>query len=418
MEGESPNADVRMRGFHERTTVEAAIQWIDDNSPVCDCEPVELEAAGGRVLAEKIVSGVDVPGFDRSMMDGFALHAEDTLGSTAYNPLQLEVIGESLPGNPFRPPDDSTVQQGQAIRIMTGAPMPAGADAVLPVEKTELRGTQHVVALDAVSPGKNVGRRGEDIQAGMDLLPAGRRLRPQDIGLISSIGCGQVEVIRRPKVRIVVTGDELLPPGSMPHGCQIADSNSPMLANLIHRDGGIAINPGIVPDQPDEVLKALRSEVDIVLVSGGSSVGQEDHAPVLLHEHGDLAVHGIAMRPSSPAGMGKLQRRLVFLLPGNPVSCLCAYDFFAGRAIRALAGMSRDWPYRKMSGQLSRKVVSTIGRVDYARVRLTDAGIEPIAISGASILSSTTASDGFLIIDGDREGFAAGTSVEVFLYDY
>jgi molybdopterin molybdotransferase len=174
--------------------------------------------------------------------------------------------------------------------------------------------------------------------------------------------------------------------------------------------------PGIVPDDPDSLRAALREPADVVLVSGGSSVGQEDHMPRLLAELGELAIHGIAMRPSSPTGMGRIGKRLVFLLPGNPVSCLCAYDFFAGRAIRALGGRSRDWPHPRVRVRLARKLVSTVGRVDYARVQLRGDEAEPLAISGASLLSSTTRADGFVIIPADSEGYPAGAEVEVLRY--
>ena len=146
-------------------------------------------------------------------------------------------------------------------------------------------------------------------------------------------------------------------------------------------------------------------------------MGQEDHAPALLKEHGQLPIHGIAMRPSSPTGMGVMDRRPVFLLPGNPVSCLCAYDFFAGRAIRALGGRSTDWPYRRTTAPLERKIVSTVGRLDYMRVRLVGGRVDPLAISGASVLSSTTRADGFVLVPPDSEGYPPGAEVEVFLYD-
>jgi molybdopterin molybdotransferase len=171
-----------------------------------------------------------------------------------------------------------------------------------------------------------------------------------------------------------------------------------------------------VPDDPNAILAAMRSDADVILVSGGSSVGQEDHAPALLAEHGDLAIHGIAMRPSSPAGMGRLGGRLVFLLPGNPVSCLSAYDFFAGLAIRRMAGMPDIWPYVQTQLRLRRKLVSTVGRVDYARVRNVDGLADPIAISGASILSSTSRADGFVVVPEDSEGYPAGAEVSVWLY--
>jgi molybdopterin molybdotransferase len=237
------------------------------------------------------------------------------------------------------------------------------------------------------------------------------------VGVLASIGVGEVPVVRRPRVRIVVTGDELLPAGSRPEGCRIVDSNGPMLLHLVGRDGGVPDHPGIVPDRPEAVLAAMRSEADVVLVSGGSSVGPEDHAPSLVREQGRLAIHGIAMRPSSPTGMGVLDGRLVFLLPGNPVSCLCAYDFFAGRAIRALGGRSTEWPYRRITAPLARKIVSLVGRLDYVRVRLVEGRVDPLAIGGSSVLSSTTRADGFVLVPPDSEGSPPGAEVEVFLYD-
>jgi len=446
-----PNADVRMRGFARRTTVADALAWIDGQVACLSEELVPLAEAAGRVLAGEVTSGVDVPSFARSMMDGFALRAADTLGASPYNRLSLEVIGESMPGRPFQ----GTVASGQAVRIMTGAPLPDGADAVLPVELVEID-RRWIHTQGEVSPGKHVGQIGEDVAAGTRLLSKGRVLRPQDVGVLASIGMGEVPVVRRPGVRIVVTGNELLPAGQLtkkPQGCRIVDSNGPMLAALVRRDGGVPVHPGIVPDsplgaglptppevvarsgdrpqpagdrpqlgaivpdEPQAVLEAMRSDAEVVLVSGGSSVGQEDHAPRLLAEHGRLPIHGIAMRPSSPAGMGVMDGRLVFLLPGNPVSCLCAYDFFAGRAIRALGGRSADWPYRRVTAPLARKIVSAVGRLDYTRVRLVENRVEPLAIGGASVLTSTTRADGFVLVPPDSEGYPPGTDVEVFLYD-
>jgi len=241
-------------------------------------------------------------------------------------------------------------------------------------------------------------------------------LRPQDIGMLSSLGFSQAPVLRRPRVHILITGNELLPMGTTPEGYRITDANGPMLAALVARDGGEPLLSPIMRDDRVAILAAMRMEADVLLVSGGSSVGQEDHVPTLLAEHGELAIHGIAMRPSSPTGMGRLAGRLVFLLPGNPVSCLCAYDFFAGRAIRALDRRDRDWPYRRVNVPLARKLASVVGRVDYARVRIDGSTAEPLAIGGASVLSSVTRADGFIIVPADREGYPAGAQVEVLLY--
>ncbi len=404
--------DVRMRGFSHRTSVADALAWLDDHSPSLPAEVVPLSEAAGRVLAGDVPSPCHVPGFDRAMMDGFALRAADTLDASPYNPIELAILGQSLPGQPF----EGQVGSQQAVRIMTGAPVPAGADAVLPVEMTEIFGDR-IAAHAAVSPAKHVGRLGEDIQAGAAVLSAPRVLRPQDVGVLASIGAARVRVVRRPRARIVVTGNELVPVGSAPQPHKIYDSNGPMLEALVRRDGGVVVNPGIVPDQPESILQALRDDADLVLVSGGSSVGQEDHAPALVAEHGELPVHGIAMRPSSPTGLGRIDQRPVFLLPGNPVSCLCAYDFFAGRSIRAAGGRTTNWPYQRTNAPLAHKIVSTIGRLDYMRVRLVEGRAQPLAVSGASILSSTTRADGFVIVPPDSEGYPPGTEVEVFLYD-
>jgi molybdopterin molybdotransferase len=191
-----------------------------------------------------------------------------------------------------------------------------------------------------------------------------------------------------------------------------------MLEALVRRDGGIPLGVTLLADRRDAIREAmLQSPGEVLLVSGGSSVGKEDHAPSLLAELGELPIHGLALRPASPTGIGFLGRRVVFLLPGNPVSCLCAYDLFAGRAIRRFGGRKPDMPYRVMKLPLAAKIVSAIGRVDYVRVRIVQGQVEPFAISGASLLSTTTAADGFVLVPRDREGYAPGEQVEVSLYD-
>jgi molybdopterin molybdotransferase len=406
--------DVRMHGFTRRHTVAAALAWLDGQLHLLEPEDVPLRVAAGRVLAAAVVSGVDVPGFDRATMDGYAVVADSVEGATPYSRAALTVVGDALPGAPFT----GTLAGGEAVRIMTGAPVPAGADAVLPAESVETasEAPDRAAAIAAVSPGRNIGRRGEDIASGSTVLEPGRVLRPQDVGLMSSIALAMATVVRRPRVRLVITGNEILPTGSKPRGFFITDANGPMLASLAERDGAVVEFPGLVRDDPDAILSALHAEADVVIVSGGSSVGIEDLAPALVAAHGELAVHGIAMRPSSPTGLGRIGRRLVFLLPGNPVSALCAYDFFAGRAIRALGGRTKTWPYRAVRATLARKISSPIGRLDYARVRVEHGRAEPLSISGASVLSSTTRADGFVIVDEDSEGFPAGADVDVWLY--
>ena len=411
------HTDVRMRGFASRTDVTEAYRLVRELAKPLEAEAVGLADASGRVVASELTASIPVPGFPRSAMDGYAVRGEETFGASDYTPLTFRLIGDAMPGRPFA----GVLKSGEAVRIMTGAPLPQGADAVVMAEvarEGEGPGGREVAVTDAVPPGRHVGQIGEDIAAGQRLVSAGRVLRPQDVGALASVGLATVPVIRRPTVRLVITGDELLPPGSVPTGTHIVDSNSLMLEALVRRDGGIPLRAPIVPDRRATVEAALLDSAgDLVLVSGGSSVGAEDHAPVIVADHGELLVHGVAMRPSSPTGMGRLGGRLVFLLPGNPVSCLCAYDFFAGPAIRLLGGRSPDWPHRQVRARLVRKIASAVGRVDYVRVRLTDAGVEPLAISGASILSSTIRADGFVIVGRDSEGHASGEDVLVYLYD-
>ena len=405
--------DVRMRGFAARHTVAQAWEWIDGHATLLEAETGSLPNLCGRVLAEDVFATLNVPAFDRSAMDGYAVRASETDGAGDYSPLPFQVIGQSLPGKPFA----GTLRSGTAVRIMTGAPLPDGADAVVPAEYAT-ESSKQVEITAAVSPGKHMGRVGEDIAQGQQVFSKGRRLRPQDVGLLASLGIAELQVVRQPLVRIVVTGNELVPPGQTRGPHQIYEANSSMLSGLIARDGGILETLLHCPDQKDAIREALtRPGADVVLVSGGSSVGAEDHAPMILAEVGTLDLHGIAMRPSSPAGMGRIGKTLVFLLPGNPVSCLCAYDFFAGRAIRLQGGRNPDWPHRTVRLPLSKKLVSAVGRLDYCRVMVEQDQVEPLALSGASILSSTTRANGFVIIPEDLEGYAPGEMVTVYLYD-
>ncbi len=411
-----PNADVRMRGFAERVSVEQALGWLNaelEQQGLRGSELVSPNIAAGRVLAEDVVSSVNVPNFQRAMMDGYALRSADIAQASADFPTKLKVLGDCFPGKAFA----GEIKQGHTVRIMTGAPLPPGVDAVLPVEQTQSV-DDAVLALGNIAAGKNLGTIGEDIRSGDGVLRTGRVLRPQDVGVLSSIGHAQVSVVPKPKVRIVVTGDELLPAGAQPQGDQIVDANGPMLKALVERDGGTAEHPGIVPDNRDAILQALREDqVDITITSGGSSVGQEDHVPTLLAEHGVLAVHGVAMRPAGPIGMGTLEGRIVILLPGNPVACLWGYDLFVARVIRHLGGRPQGWPYRKTTATLRQSLKSPLGRLDYIRVKLVEEQVEPVKSSGASVLSSTTRADGFVVVPAEVDGRQAGEEITVWLYD-
>lgn len=406
-------SDVRMRGFAQRAEVASALAWVDAQARSLPAESVAVDDAAGRVLVADLVAPIAVPEFDRAAMDGFALRGAETTGAGDYNPLEFAVVGQAWPGRPL----EGEVARGAAVRIMTGAPVPRGLDAVVPAEYAQEEGGRLSIT-QAVAPGQHVGHVGEDIAVGSVALPAGRLLRPQDAGLAASLGVAQLQVVRRPRVRLLATGNEIRPPGQAKGPHEIYDANSVTLRALVARDGGSIVAHARLGDDPERIAQALAAPgADVVLVSGGSSVGAEDHAPRLLGTLGELAIHGVAMRPSSPAGMGRIGEMLVFLLPGNPVSCLCAYDFFAGRAIRRLGARATEWPYRPVRLPVARKIVSQIGRVDYVRVQIGPDGVAPLALSGASMLSTTTRADGFVVAPAESEGFGPGSEVLVHLYE-
>ncbi len=408
-----PFFDVRQRGFPTRTPVDEVLALIRDRTSALPSESVEVASAIGRVLSNEVIAPISVPHFDRAAFDGYAVRASATFGASRDHPITLRIVGESMPGRPA----NVSVEPGEAIRIVTGSPMPSGADAVVPFEfSEEFEGAVRI--FEATTPGKNVGRTGEDVSAGRMVLNAGRRLRPQDLGLLSSIGVSRVQCVRRPRVAILVTGDEILPPGSIPNGHQIVDSNSVTLRALAERDGAFVPPTIHLPDRPEMIRAAIAStDWDVLLVSGGTSVGREDHAPRLVAELGELPVHGVAIRPASPAGVGFVAGKSVFLLPGNPVACLCAYDLFAGLAVRRLGGRPDTLPYRVVEHPVGTNIAAVEGRLDYVRVRLGPNGVEPVPGRGASILSSTVTADGFVLIPPESGGLTAGERVGVHLYD-
>lgn len=408
-----PFFDVRMRGFPARTDVADAVALIHRRVSGLGAEAVNPADAAGRVLAAAVTAEVPVPHFDRAAFDGYALRAAETTSAGRDRPLTLRVIGEALPARPFARP----IGPGEAVRIMTGSPVPTGADAVFPAEHAAEADGLLTVA-EPVVPWKNVGRIGEDVPLGRRILTAGRVLRPQDLGLLSSIGVARVEVVRRPRVAILTTGDEILPPGSKPAGYRIVDSNSVVLRALVRRDGGDPLPTQHLPDRPDAIRAVMAADDwDVLLVSGGTSVGREDHAPRLVAELGELPVHGLALKPAGPAGIGFVRNKPVFLLPGNPVASLCAYDLLAGRAVRLLGGRSDALPYRTVERPVAARISSAVGRVEYARVIDGPDGVRPVPATGASILSTTVIADGFVLVPKDRDGHEPGETVTVHLYD-
>lgn len=434
------------RAIPAATTAREAWDWVRRRLPAARIETVAAAASAGRACAEAVFSPVDLPRYRRAMMDGFALRAADLTGlpgaggdvvplTTAASGKTLAVVGRSRPTQPYIGP----VGAGQAVAIATGAPVPDDCDAVLPIEFCDSSGGEGVVrCLASVGAGKHVGRLAEDVARDEQLFAAGRRLRPQDVALLSALGVGAVQAFAPPRVRIVVAGDEIVPAGSRPSGFHVADANGPLLAALVARDGGRPQPTGVLPDDPVRLRAALEPQsaparsagrgddfddapvsfppCDVILSAGGSSAGSEDFLPQLLAERGELAIRGVAIRPGGPASVGRIGETLVFLLPGQPTACLAAYDLLVGPAIRTLSGLPVGWPYRAVSVPLAAAVSSSRGRMDYVRVRLSEGLAHPLG-GGASRMSSTTQADGFLLVPEDRDGLPAGETATIHLYD-
>jgi len=406
-----------MRGFARYTKLEDALKLVLSRVKPLSSEMVSFERALGRVLAEDVVSKTDVPPFNRSAVDGYAVRAADTFGAAETKPRRLRVIGSIPIGAPAR----LRVRRGEAAKIMTGAPMPAGANAVVMVEHVSARGKQLNVHAP-LTPSKNVSARGEDVRAGEVVLKLGGLLRPQDIGMLASTGNLRVQVARRPRVAILATGSELRKPGARLGPAKIADTNSYSLAAAVARCGGAPRRLGIVPDKPELLRQALGKAVkhDAVLVSAGSSVGERDFVPDMILEMGELLFHGIAIRPGGPTAFGVVRGKPVFALAGFPVASLVAFDMLVRPALRAMQGLPADRGYPRVRARLARKISSTLGRADIVRVGLrSERGTlmaEPIRVTGSGILSSMTRADGFVTVPEDVEGFGEGASVEVELY--
>jgi molybdopterin molybdotransferase len=410
-----PDHDIRMEGFTQRTDLDVALEVLRSCVGLLEGEFLPMEEALGRTLARDVIANVEVPCFHKSAMDGFALRAAETFGASPTDPVPFKVVGEVLPGDP----GDLEVGPGEAVRIMTGAAIPSGADAVLMAEHATDGGGE-VLALGSVVPGRNVAPAGEDIQKGDRVLEGGRVLRPQDLGVLASINTVQVEVVRRPRVGILSTGNELVEPGSAEAGQpgRVVDSCRYMLDGLVTQTGGLPRWLGRVPDDRRALRAALEAfDGDILLTTGATSVGKEDYLPGLLAEQGELLVHGVNIRPASPLAFGWLGDALAVLLPGNPVAAMVGFDVFVRPALQLMLGQREGRRNRRVSGRLRRKLASALNRTDFVRVQLVgDDEVEPLRSGGAGVLTSVTRADGFVIVPRDEEGFEAGTEVEVYLY--
>lgn len=402
-----------------------AMEAVQGFAPL-PAEEVSAFEAVGRILAEDVLSPVDLPDFPRATMDGYAIQAADSFGAGESIPAYLEVVGQVLMGAvpPFR------VGRGQAARLSTGGMIPEGADAVVMEEYTSRPDEGTLEVRRAVSAGENVLAPGDDLRKGERILPAGSRLRSQDIGAFAGVGVTVLKVRRRPRVAILPTGDELVDPRAEPRPGQVRDINRFSLAAAVIEAGGLPETHEILPDDLPAIRARLGEAVgraDVVLISGGSSMGVRDHTVEAIDSLGEpgVLVHGISIKPGKPTIIGRIRRggvdKAVVGIPGHPVSAFMIFHAFVRPILRQLSGQVSSFADEagRLTARLARNLPSAPGREDLVRVSLErkDGVLLAHPLMGNSAMISTlTKADGFITIPLEREGLPAGSEVRVTLY--
>lgn len=384
-------------------------------------ERVPLTEAFGRVLAEDAVAREDLPAFDRSTVDGFAVRAGDGATAGPDGPAVLRLVAEVQMGETA----PVAVEAGQTVRIPTGGMLPPGADAVVMLEDVDERDGRVAVRRPA-RPGDNVIRRADDVRRGEVALRSGTRLRPQDVGLLAAIGITDVPAFVRPRVAIIATGDEIVPADRTPVGGQVRDVNTYTLAALVRQEGGVPHVAGIVEDVYDVLLNALRDarrDADLVLVSGGSSVGAKDAVARAIGELGrpGVIVHGVSIKPGKPTILALVDGTPIIGLPGHPVSGMVIFDVFVRDVLRGLTGRSDARQFgRVVRARLAQPIPSAGVREDHIRVYLEeqDGALRAVPVLGKSgIITTMTRADGVVVVPIGQRVLDAGTDVDVHLFE-
>ncbi|NIC00019.1 gephyrin-like molybdotransferase Glp [Halobacterium sp. R2-5] len=374
-------------GFKERTRVEAARERLLDRVAVHDrTERVPLTEADGRTVATAVTAEQNVPHYRRAAMDGFAVRAEDTFGASDRSPAVL--------------------RENEAERVHTGSALPEWADAVVMVEQANAASGE-VETFDAVGEGENVAPVGEDVAEGDRLYEPGHRLRPSDLGLLKSVGLREVEVYERPEVAVIPTGEELVQDDPGPG--EVVETNGLTVSRLAERWGASARYRDIVTDDEAALRDAIEADLDadVVVTTGGSSVGERDLVPEVVEDLGEVFVHGVALRPGHPVALGEVDDTLVVMLPGYPVACIVNAVQFLRPAVKRAGGMPIDDP-PSVQARLDGKIRSEPGVRTFARVRLREDGgetvAEPVSASGSGVLSSVALADGWVVVSEQAEG--------------
>jgi len=406
-----------MKGFFKVQTPAQLYQKLNCFK-LLSTEEVPLEESLHRVLAEDVTSPVNLPEFPRSTVDGFALKAKDTYGASEKNPALLQIIGEI----PMGKVSEITLKDGEAIKIATGGMVPKGADAVEMVEYTEWVDVQTIHAFKTLSPLENVIQMGEDIKTGEVVIRKGRIIRPQEIGLLAGIGRTTIRVFLRPKVGIISSGDEIVPVDKTPTSGEVRDINRYTIVSMVKEAGGIPFFLGIAKDQFNDLkekIEAGLSQADMVVITGGSSVGTLDLVGEVLQSFPETEIlgHGLSIKPGKPTLLAEVQGKPFLGLPGHPVSAMVIFHLFGKTILNILSGLSNEMkPQLCRKARAGRNIPSVAGREDYARVKLEekDGTLWAYPIFGKSgAIAHLAHADGLLKIDINDEGLEEGEEAEV-----
>jgi molybdenum cofactor synthesis domain-containing protein len=404
---------LKMRPIRETIPLDVARGLIlEACAPIDRVERVEISAASGRVIAHDIISTCDVPPFARASMDGYAVVATDTFGASRFEPKTLHVVDKIFTGQVA----SAIVQSGQAAEIATGAPMPEGADAVVMVEETERSGDGGVQIFAPVYPRQNVGRRGADIVHGQIVLRRGEPLNPSRVGALAALGLTDVDVYARPTVAILSTGNEIAAPGAALAPGQIYDINRFTLGAIVSEHGAVPVPHQTAQDTIDDLNVAIDRCLtsDLIVFSGGSSVGERDLILDVIERRGELVFHGIALKPGKPTAFGVVQGTPVFGMPGYPSSCLSNAYLLLVPALRRVAHLPPHTPH-SVTVPLAQRIISTTGRHQFYSVRLVD-GVAHPAFKASGDITSMSQADGYIEIPAQTDIVEKGEMVEVKLF--
>jgi len=405
---------VRLKGFQKLTPVEEALELLLNSLKLEPLETVSISLAEAlnHILAEDVIAEEDLPSFDRSAVDGYAVKANDTLGASQFNPKTLKLTKADR------------LLEGEAKEVWTGSPLPEGADAVLMLEYVK-RLNDEIEVWVAVTPGENVSRKGEDVAKGEVAVKAGTRLKPHHLGLIAALGRSHVTVFEKPKVAVLATGNELVEPGHKPKKGQVFEVNRLIISSLCRELGAEPVDLGIARDNSDEILGKIRSgleKANIVVTTGGTSVGASDLVPAAINSLGKpgVIVHGIAMRPAMPTALAVVNNKPIIVLSGNPVAAMFGFEVFARPLILKMLGAEHE-SRPVLKAKVTRRISTALGRKTFVRVRVFQKNgefyAEPVSTRGSGVISTMTRANGYVVVPENREGLEANETVVVHMFD-